>query len=176
MPETYPENNVVAVFDQPGDAQSAVKALESARIPQERMSYLGKGDAADDVREEADAGPEKVGKGALGGSAAGGAAGGAAGLLAGLAALAIPGVGAAVGAGIWAATAGGAMAGATAGGVIGGIDKMWDSHLKDAVSDGKVLVGVHSDDPAEVSHAAAILLQHAPVRLDQFDRDGNPSA
>ena len=91
-------------------------------------------------------------------------------------AFAIPGVGPVIGAGVWAAIAGGAVAGGAVGGVIGGVSSLdmteaWELTYQ-SVREGRVLVGVHSDDTAEADRAADILRGQDAARVDRFDRQG----
>jgi hypothetical protein len=113
-----------------------------------------------------------VAKGVITTGAAGTAAGGIAGFVAGAAAFGIPGIGPAVGAGIWAATASGAVAGAVVGGVMGGIQETWAARYEDAVKEGRVLVGVHSDDADEIESAEKTLREAGAERTDRFDSEG----
>lgn len=176
--------NVIATFPDEEAARKAVHSLHEAGIDSERISYLGARAverAQDlDAPDEEDSSPPnaeelhtEVPKRAGATAAAGAGAGGAAGFLAGLAAVGIPGAGPLVGAGVWAATAGGAAAGGVAGGVAGGITKMWEMHYKDAVANGGALVGIHSEDQAEVQRGAEVLLAERPQRLDHLDQEGN---
>lgn len=170
--------NVVATYLDVGQAKEAVRALENQKFDPAQISLLSR-DASEPVshevaRDEAEEMPAEVGGNAAKGSLAGAAGGGALGFVAGAAAFGIPGIGPAVGAGIWAAVAGGAAAGATAGGVGGGITKMWEERYRDAVRQGAVLVGVHSDDPGTIDRAAAVLERQGPDRVDRFDSEGKP--
>jgi hypothetical protein len=49
-----------------------------------------------------------------------------------------------------------------------GVSRAWE-HTFEPVAAGRVAVGVHSDDPAEVERGAEILTEHNPLRLDRFD-------
>ncbi|HEY3209322.1 MAG TPA: hypothetical protein VGL18_05955, partial [Actinomycetota bacterium] len=147
--------NVMAVFAGMSEARTAIDALERGAIEAAEISLLGP--AAEEAAEhmdtrQRDAGVAgRVGTRATVGAVAGGATGGLAGFLAGLVAFAIPGVGPVVGAGVWAATIGGAVAGGSVGGVIGGysaVDMNEAYELTyESVRAGRVLVGVHSEDP-----------------------------
>lgn len=114
---------ITRLFDDYDDAAAAVRELESAGIPHDRISLLanggaghglphGHGDHVDD---------NDAGEGAAKGATTGGLLGGGAGLLAGLGMLAIPGLGPVVAAGWLASTAIGAVVGAVAGGAAGGL-------------------------------------------------------
>lgn len=178
--DTFASHNVVATYLDAGQAKEAVSALKNQHFSDVEISFLSRSDEAavskEVVREEAEDLPVQVGGRAAAGGVAGGAAGGLLGLIAGGAAFAIPGVGPAVGAGIWTATAAGATAGATAGGVASGLTKMWDERYKDAVHEGGILVGVHTDDPVKVERASALLARQGPERVDVFDESGKPIA
>src|SRR6187455_593563 len=125
-------------------AQSAVRELETAGVPQSDISivsnnsdnWFSKNGATKRVDRDGN-GVDDRAEGAGKGAGIGAGVGGAAGLLAGLGMLAIPGLGPVVAAGWLASTAVGAIAGAIAGGATGGIL----GALKDAG---------HSDDEAQV--------------------------
>jgi hypothetical protein len=173
-------HNVVAAYSEMSQARKALDALESGGIDAAEISLLGP--AAEEAAEhldtrERDAGVAgRVGTRATVGAIAGGATGGLAGFLAGLAAFAIPGAGPVIGAGVWAATIGGAVAGGSVGGVIGGysaVDMTEAYELTyESVRAGRVLVGVHSDDPDHVDKGEAILRQLEPLSVSRFDASG----
>lgn len=162
--------NLVSTYQDRDGAGRASEALAQAGVPESEISYLGRTDeaveGAKDSRSESEQLPRETAKRAATGAAAGAALG----------AIVMPGIGAAVGAGVWAALAGGAAAGATAGGVWGGLDKMWNERFRDTVAEGRVLVGVHTDDPDAAKRARDIMLECGAGRVDEFDRDGNPTS
>jgi hypothetical protein len=172
--------NVMAVFAGMSEARTAIDALERGAIEAAEISLLGP--AAEEAAEhmdtrQRDAGVAgRVGTRATVGAVAGGATGGLAGFLAGLVAFAIPGVGPVVGAGVWAATIGGAVAGGSVGGVIGGysaVDMNEAYELTyESVRAGRVLVGVHSEDPDHVDKGEKILRKLDPLSVDRFDASG----
>jgi hypothetical protein len=176
----FAPHNFVAVFPGMPEAREALDALEAAGIDAAEISLLGP--AAEEAAEQADTRERdagmagRVGKRATVGALAGGATGGLAGFLAGLAAFAIPGVGPVIGAGVWAATIGGAVAGGSVGGVIGGysaVDMNEAYELTyESVRAGRVLVGVHSEDPAHVDRGEEILRKLDPLSIDRFDKSG----
>jgi hypothetical protein len=173
--DTLATHNVVATYYEPDHAQKAMVALQERGIPLGRISFLAREAERAAARGETMAEPgdsPDVAKTAAGGAAAGAAGGGAAGFVAGAIAFGIPGIGPAVGTGIWAATLGGAAAGAAAGGVAGGIARMWHERYEDAVREGRLVVGVHSDDEIEVARAAEVLVAHDPDRVDRYDSEG----
>ena len=173
--DTLAGYNVVATYYAPEHAQKAMVALQERGIPLEKISFLAREAERAAARGETMGEPgdsPDVAKGAAGGAAAGAAGGGAVGFVAGAIAFGIPGIGPAVGTGIWAATFGGAAAGAAAGGVAGGITRMWNERYEDAVREGRLVVGVHSDDEVEAAKAAEVLVAHDPDRVDRYDSDG----
>jgi hypothetical protein len=170
------EHNVVATFTEPDRAQKAILDLQEKDVPLEHISFLAREDerraAHAETVEETEL-PADVAKNTIAGGTAGAVGGGAAGFLAGAIAFGIPGVGPGVGVGIWAATIGGATAGAAAGGVAGGIRKMWDERYEDAVKEGRLVVGVHTDMEAEAGKAAQVFVDHDADNVDRFDPEGN---
>jgi isoaspartyl peptidase/L-asparaginase-like protein (Ntn-hydrolase superfamily) len=180
QPPTLAPHNVVAVFPGMQQAREAIDALERGGIDAAEVSLLGP--AAEEAAEhldtrDRDAGmAERVGSRATVGAVAGGATGGLAGFLAGLAAFAIPGVGPVLGAGVWAATIGGAVAGGSVGGVIGGYSALDMNEAYEltfeSVRAGRVVVGVHSEDPANVQKGEEILRKLDPLGVDRFEASG----
>jgi hypothetical protein len=172
----FAQHNVVAAYAEADSARDAIDALRTAGIPESDISLLGRQDVK--VHHEVQAHdaaadlPSDTARSVAGPAAAGTAAGGLAGFVAGAIAFGIPGIGPAVGAGIWAATAGGGVAGGTMGGVMGGIKRFFDERYRDAVTEGQVLVGVHSGDADTVSRAHAVLAEHGPHSINRFDSEG----
>ena len=113
------------LYDNPNDAQKAVRRLEAAGVPHSDISIVANNSDSwfstdkkvDRDRDGVDDRAESAGKGA----GIGAGVGGTAGLLAGLGLLAIPGLGPVVAAGWLAATAVGAAAGAATGGIVGAL-------------------------------------------------------
>jgi hypothetical protein len=176
----FAQHNLTAAFPGMEEARAALDALERAGIESSRISLLGP--RAEEAAEETDTRSrdldltKDVGKKVAAGAAAGSAVGGAAGFLAGLAAFAIPGVGPVLGAGVWAATIGGAAAGASVGGVVAGVGSIdvseaWELTYQH-VREGRVVVGVHSDDADEVGKAAEALQKLEPLSVHRFDPEG----
>jgi len=104
----------------------------------------------------------KMPEGAATGAAAGGTLGGLVGFLAGVGTIAIPGLGPFIAAGPILAALGGAAAGATAGGVTGALvglgipeyeAKQYETHL----SDGNLLISVHTDSDDQRAAAREIM-------------------
>jgi hypothetical protein len=180
----FADNNVTAAFPDMDEARKALDALEAAGIESSKISLLGP--RAEEAAEESDTrsrdleATKDVGKKVAAGAAAGTAVGGAAGFLAGLAAFAIPGVGPVIGAGVWAATIGGAVAGGSVGGVVAGVGSIdvseaWELTYQ-SVREGRVVVGVHSDDEEEVVRGAEVLGKLEPLSLHRFGREGRVQA
>lgn len=101
-------------------------------------------------------------EGAVTGATTGGVLGGALGLLAGIGALAIPGVGPLIAAGPLLAALSGAAAGATVGGIAGGliglgIPEFEAKRFENRISQGNILISVHSVSGDEVTRAKDIL-------------------
>jgi hypothetical protein len=176
----FAEHNVTAAFPGMEEARAALSALEAAGVESSEISLLGP--RAEEAAEEADTrtrdleATKDVGKKVAVGAAAGSAVGGAAGFLAGLAAFAIPGVGPVIGAGVWAATIGGAVAGGSVGGVVAGVGSIdvseaWELTYQ-SVREGRVVVGVHSDDAEEVERAEQVLQGLEPLSIHRFGSEG----
>jgi hypothetical protein len=177
--------NAFATFDAADPAQEAVVALERAGIDGTHISALAL-DSADDVDRGAESTRaataehdaeilrevgSDVGRGAAFGAVAG-ALGGTA------VALAIPGVGAAIGAGVLAVAAGGAVAGTGVGGFAGAVSNTpasrgWEQALID-LDDGRIVIGVHSDDPGTHDTALSVLTNSHALSIRQLDADGQP--
>lgn len=177
--------NAFATYDDPDQARDAVLALERAGIDGTHISAL-----ALDATERAEPGDESTMQATVdrdsevlseigsdvGRGAAIGAVAGALGSTA--VALAIPGVGAAIGAGILAVTAGGAVAGTGVGGFAGAVSgtpasRGWEQALID-LEDGRVVIGVHSDDREAHDAAVGALEGTNPLSLRCLDPDGEP--
>ncbi|HEX9313589.1 MAG TPA: hypothetical protein VGA30_12315 [Actinomycetota bacterium] len=176
----FARHNVVASFPDMDAARGAIGALEAAGIESSLVSLLGpraeEAAGETDTRERDLKITEHVGKRVAAGAAAGSALGAGAGFLAGLAAFAIPGVGPVIGTGVWAATIGGAVAGGGVGGMVGGVSSVdvsdaWELTYE-GVRAGRVMVGVHSDDPDVVDRAAQALEKAGGADNRRFDAGG----
>ena len=104
----------------------------------------------------------KAPEGAVTGATTGGVVGGTLGLLAGIGALAIPGVGPLIAAGPLLAALSGAAAGAAVGGIAGGliglgIPELEAKRYENRVSEGNILISVHTESSDEVSRAKDVL-------------------
>jgi hypothetical protein len=179
----FAEHNVTAAFPDMDAARRGLGTVEAAGVDSSKVSLIGP--RAEQAAEETDTrrrdleSTREVGKKAVIGAAAGTAGGGAVGFLAGLAAFAIPGVGPVIGTAIWGATIAGGVAGGAVGGMVGGysatgVNDAWELTYQE-VRRGRVVVGVHSDDPAEVDRAEEALRGLEPLAVNRFDREGRGS-
>ena len=169
------EHVVVGVFQDAKAARRAVEALRDAGIDESAVSFVCRDEGIPRESVEGQFTEEVVDEvedGLVEGALVGTAAGGLAGLLAGALGSVIPGVGPVVGTGIWAAIAGAMGADATMGLMLGGMRKMWELTYRDAVTEGRALVSVHSDDVEVVERAEAVIRRLGPLRLDHFDEGG----
>jgi hypothetical protein len=175
--------NVAAVFGDMEAARAAIESLELAGVEANNISLLGRAGEEATARSSTSAGEESerefaadAAKSAGTGAAVGAGVGGLTGFLAGAAAFGIPGIGPAVGAGIWATTIGGAAAGAGVGFTAGGVSGVKESEAwaltYENVSEGRVMVGVHSEEPDQVNTAEEVLQGADPIQICTFDRSG----
>jgi hypothetical protein len=173
---------ITALFDDYGDAATAVRSLEAAGFGSDAVSLVVS-TYEDKVGETTpDDGISAEGAGA--GAGIGALLGGAGGLLAGLGALAIPGVGPVVAAGWLVTTALGAVAGAAVGGATGGVIGGFTSsgiHEQDAhvfaegVRRGGSVVSVRTDQSREAEVQAIFAASHQVDIADRrarFEREG----
>lgn len=168
--------NIIAAFADFTAAQRAVEAVKDVGLRADDVSLLGKqGETvvSDDTRTQDPSAVSSTLKGTVAGAVGGGVLGGVAGFLIGLAALAVPGVGPVITAGVWAAAAGGALFGAQGGGFIGAMtgasmSKARAEAYHTYLTQGRVLVGVHTDDRAQFDRALGVLVELQPVDLDRF--------
>lgn len=142
-----------------GQASEIVRGLESAGFSPDDVSVL-LADAASS-REFATEAHTKAPEGAAAGAGTGGILGGVAGWLAGIGSLAIPGVGPFVAAGPIMAALGGAAVGAGVGGIAGaltgyGIPEYEAKRYEGRITDGGILVSVHTEDREERQTARAV--------------------
>jgi hypothetical protein len=153
--------NVLATFEDMTAARKAILALERRGIESDSISLLGPAveeAAGHDETGERDKGvATQVARGAATGGGIGTVAGG----LLGLVAFAIPGAGPLLGTAVWAGVLGGALAGGAVGANAGGVLSLptgdrWEVTF-DSVREGRALVGVHSEDAADVIKGREIL-------------------
>ncbi len=163
MAITSASKTVVGIFDSMNQAESAVRALESAGISRDDVSVVanknttasGSGTGTGTGQTTGSDTPTTTDTGHVATDAGIGAAlGGVGGLLLAFAGLAVPGIGPILAAGPIIAALGGAGIGAVAGGVIGalteaGIPEDEAHYYAEGVRRGQVLVTVHTDE----SHA-----------------------
>jgi hypothetical protein len=173
------EQVVVGVFEDDDVAFRAIDALREAGIDSLTISFLGRdrpearnamGLESSD-KDEVTALFDPVAAGAAEGALVGSTFGAVAGLLVGAVSLAVPGIGPALATGLWGPLTG-AIAGGATGLMLGGMRKVWELTYRDALSEGRALVSVHSDDAGTVERAEAILRRLGPLRLDHFDEGG----
>ena len=177
----FADHNVIGTFPDLPAAREGIGALEDRGVDRSRISLLGR------QGEEAVDDPDTAGrdermmdthaKSAARGIAGGAGVGGAVGFLAGIAAFGIPGVGPAVAGGIWALTLGGAAAGSGVGLAATSYAKIKESEAwdltYDTVSEGQVVVGVHTGDESELHLAVDALREHGSGEVTHFDAEGN---
>ena len=158
------------LYDNPIDAQQAVRRLEAATCRHSDISLVANNSdgwfntdkKVDHDQDGVDDRAEGAGKGA----GIGAGVGGTAGLLAGLGLLAIPGLGPVVAAGWLAATAVGAAAGAATGGIVGALTEAGvseaDAHTyAEGVRRGGTLVSARAWPDADRSRLDAVLNESA---------------
>ena len=158
---------VVALYDDPSDAQRAVQDLVDSGFDRESISILAR------HVEEGKATPSgnQAAEGAGIGAAIGLVFGGVGGLLVGLGALAIPGIGPIVAAGPLIAALTGAGIGAGAGAIIGALVKLGiaeeEAHMyAEGVRRGGTLVVVQTSDEM-ATQAANIMDHHNPADMER---------
>ena len=157
--------SVTHLFDDYGQAKTAVTALERAGFTSSEISLVSRY-SDDNTLVDGD----EVSSTATG-ATAGALVGGGGGLLAALGLIAIPGIGPLVAAGVLATTLVGAAGGSVVGGLIGALTNAGvseeDAHVySEGVRRGSSLVTVTTDD-ARASKADAILNAHKPVDVRQ---------
>lgn len=161
---------VLAIFDDRGHAEAAVRELQARGIPNERLSVLARHDDTTITPEqmvELDREAEATGTAV----ALGGTVGGLAGLLGGLAVFSIPGIGPLLGAGVLATTIGGAALGAAAGERAThfrelGLPDDRSTRYGTALESGSVIVAVHAQGADDVMVARETLALHKADEID----------
>jgi hypothetical protein len=158
-------HNVVAAVGGLSAARDLIRALERGGVDGAHISLLGAQPAADagEVSPEASHEPEgDVARGSAGGAAVGAGMAAVTG-----AAIGIPGVGPIIAGGLWAVF--GAAVGASVGGVSSlGLSKAWDQTFE-AVREGNVAVGVHTDDADEIEEAMVVMEASETLSVNRFD-------
>jgi uncharacterized protein (TIGR02271 family) len=173
--------NVIGLFDNSSQAQTAVERMISDGIDRDQISLVTRDSDHDKTRDDT----TEHTSGAVKGAGVGAALGGVGGLIAGIAGLAIPGIGPILAAGPIAAAIGGALGGATlgaaAGGLIGALTDMGvpeedARRYEDHVRQGKVLVTVRCDNDNQADRASNIMELQGAVDLDGSSRHENVEA
>ncbi|HEX2026686.1 MAG TPA: hypothetical protein VHF25_01660 [Nitriliruptorales bacterium] len=176
-------HNVVAVFATFEHAVAAVDALFGAGLEADELSLLGPDHAmrpgTGAVKEETTRATGGIGRGVAAGIPTGAVTGGGLGALIGLGVSAIPGVGLAAGAAALYAGVAGAVMGHIPGALLGaeaGARKamMWTQTLEPAlmlVEQGRVLVGVHSNDPERADLGEQQLRAHKAEQVLRLEAD-----
>lgn len=158
--------SVTHLFDDYGQARTAVTALEQAGFTSSEVSVVSRYRDDGTLADEA----SNTGTGATLGALAGGGTG----LLAALGIIAIPGIGPLVAAGVLATTLAGAAGGGLLGGLLGaltnyGVDER-DAHVySEGVRRGGTLVTVRADD-GRAAEAERILNAQRPVDISERRR------
>ncbi len=152
--------SVYAIATSESQASRIVDSLTASGFSSNDISVLfpDKGTTHEFSHEKNTKAPE----GAVTGAATGGVLGGTLGLLAGIGALAIPGVGPLIAAGPLLAALSGAAAGATVGGIAGGliglgIPELEAKRYENRITEGNILISVHTESGEEVTRAKDIL-------------------
>lgn len=159
---------VVATLSTQQQAETIVGELKTAGFPAGEISVLFPqvSDSAGFAAEMATKVPEGAALGAVTVGSAGMWLGGGLGLLAGLGAIAIPGIGAFLAVGPLLSLLSGAAVGATVGVTVGsltgvlitlGIPELQAQQYEGMVSNGHILISVHSEDAQRQLLAAAVL-------------------
>jgi hypothetical protein len=172
-------HNVTAAFRDLERASEAVERLRAEGVPEDAISVLGR--SVDEGLDDGAAPDEPVGRGVgrhvAAGSATGTAVGGTLGALGAVAVATIPGVGLVAGTGaLIGAIAGGGLGG-TVGAIVEGESALrssagWQNTFQ-AIEDGAVVVGVHSDDAEVVAEAETLLDGLTPMHLQRVDDRGH---
>lgn len=176
-------HNAVGVFATFDRAVEAVDALFDAGLEADELSLLGPDHAmrpgTGAVKEETTRASGGIGRGAAAGITTGAVTGGGLGALIGLGVSAIPGVGLAAGAAALYAGVAGAVMGHIPGALLGaeaGARKamMWTQTLEPLlllVEHGKVLVGVHTNDPERADLGEDRLRAQEPEEVVRLEAD-----
>lgn len=171
--------NVVGLFDNQSDAESAVRDLISAGFAREHISLVTTDPEGKLSKQQVDQHGNLAGEGAVSGLTSGAVVGGVLGLLIGAGALAFPAIGL-VAIGPLAGALTGAGIGAASGGIIGGLIGLGipedESHTyAESIRRGGVLVALQTDG-ARADEAARILDRHNAIDVDErreaYQREG----
>ena len=171
MAITTASKTVVGIFDSMTEAESAVRALESAGISRDDVSVVANKNTAGSAETVGSGTPTTVTTSNVATDVGIGAAlGGVGGLLLSFAGLAIPGIGPILAAGPIIAALGGAGIGAVAGGIIGalteaGVPEDEAHYYAEGVRRGQVLVTVRTDE-TRADQARQILDSNGAVDVE----------
>jgi hypothetical protein len=157
---------VVAVFDDPAEAEAAATALRQRGVPDGDISVVRRGEETPPPQS---ADETKSGTGTIAGASAGAIIGGALGLVA----LTIPGIGPLLAAGPIVAALGGAVAGGAVGGLVGsfaglGVPTEEAKEYEEAVRGGSVVVAVRAPDEEAADAATSFLEQRGARRATSY--------
>lgn len=184
MSRDLARHNVIGAYRDLERGTDAVEVLRDEGFGDDDLSILG------EAPEDVDANVERESHEPLGddvfehvvvGGAGGGAVGAllGAGVTAGVAA--IPGVGLVVGTGALIGAVSGAFAGSTIGSIVEGEAALrsqsgWRQtfkSMKAALTDGGVVIGVHTDDPTTAERARAVLEATDPIDVRLLNEQGH---
>lgn len=174
-------HNVVAAYRDMEYASDALGRLREAGFSDDELSILGRTPDEVEVVAEDEVGEPLAGGGGVithvfAGGAVGGTIGALLGAAGGAAVAAIPGVGMVVGVGALLGALGAGGAGATVGSILEGesalrSDASWRQTF-DAMKDGAIVVGVHTDDHDRVTEAERILTAGDPMQVERLNDRG----
>lgn len=172
--------NLIASFRDLERATDAVGALREGGFEPDDVSLLGQPVEEVDAHSE-DATGEPVGGNVAtevaAGGAGGAAVGGVLGALGGVVAATVPGVGLVAGTGALLGALSGGGFGGTVGALVEGESAMRSSHgwqqTIEAVAEGAVVVGVHTDDRKTLDRALRTVRPLNPMSLRTVDERGN---
>jgi hypothetical protein len=165
------ESSLIALFDDRGEAEKAVRELEQAGFSADQIGMVIRGSDVAAGGMITDAVGAKDARGAIAGSTAGAVAGG---ILGAATAIALPGVGPLLAAGIFTAAFGGAIAGTAVGGILGAmtglnVSQKEAEYYDRAFASGKAIVAVkpgnRAADAERILHARGGYDMH--VRADE---------
>lgn len=162
---------VVGVFDQPDQADGAVRELLEQGYPADRVGVVRR---AAGSPPGLDADQTAADEGMAAGAAVGGVLGGGAGLALSLSALAVPGIGPILAAGPLIAALAGAAVGGAAGGLLGsflgmGIPESEAREYESAVRQGGIFVSVATDSADEAERVQAQLTARGARAVNSYD-------
>ncbi|HTH46839.1 MAG TPA: DUF3341 domain-containing protein [Candidatus Limnocylindria bacterium] len=174
-----PKKTVFCIATSRSQADAIVSRLKLADFSRNDISVLfpDNGTTRDFAHEKNTKAPE----GAVAGAGTGAVIGGALGWIAGLGALAIPGVGPFIAAGPILAALSGVALGGTVGGIAGGLIGLGMPELEarryeGKIKEGNLLLSVHTDNSAKISHAKRIFEQCGAVDIGSMGEAAPPES